>query len=231
MDEAKVLKGEDGLAYFEQGDVKFPIPDDSITRAVDVLDKLNSGMWQRLAAVNHLPTDPFDKKLLKLPLLGIVQIAWYRAFDPRVDFPKLIANQEKRVAKYKADIEQLKSNPDLAEGKKRSAGSGGTRTAKAYALDAAKQDIWGKFTGQKQVIVAAMQKLGPATANVIADTIKSQLQTKQPAERVVAFYMNQWGHEGLLNGNGPGAVEEAHVEPEAQPETAAAAAPKKKGKK
>lgn len=227
MEEAKVVN-EEGFAYFVQEDLRFPIAgkEDGITRAVDVLDKLNSGMWQRLAALNHLPTDPFDKKLLKVPLMGIIQIAWYRAFDPRVDFEKLLANQEKRVAKYKQDIETLKANPDVAEGKKKSGGGGGARTAKTYQLDPAKKDVWSKFGGQKQLIVDAMQKLGPATAAVIADSVKGQLQTRQPAERVVAFYMNDFGHKGLLSANGTAPSTEPSVEDEPKQSEEAAAAVK-----
>lgn len=224
MEEAKVERGGDGLAYFVQGDVKFPLDADSVTKSVDVLEKLNSGMWQRLATVNHLPTDPFDKKLLKIPLMGVIQIAWYREFDTRVDFPKLISNQEKRVAKYKQDIETLKANPDLAEGKttKKSA----PRAAKAYQLDPAKKEVWGKFTGQKKIIVDAMVSLGAATASVIADTIKGQLETRQGPERVVAFYMNDFGHKGLLMNGTADAVPEQQTSDEPKQSAEAAEAVK-----
>jgi hypothetical protein len=51
---------------------------------------------------------------------------------------------------------------------------------------------------QQLLIRDAMKKLGLATAAGIADQIKDKLKTKQPAQRVVSFYLAAWKKRGLV---------------------------------
>lgn len=203
-EEAKLVKDDNGLQYFEQGGVRVPLDPDSVIKTVDQVDKLNAGAWVALARANNIQTDPFDKKLLKPVIMGIVQNFWYQAIKGQVP-EKCVLNHEVRVKKYHQELEQLKSNPDAAVTRRTERAPSAPRSVKAYRLTTEKQAEWEKYKGQKDLIIQAMIKMGAmpeggnaVTVAMVADSIKHQLETKQTPERVVAFYMSDWQHRGVV---------------------------------
>lgn len=233
----KVVKLEDGW-FFVQGEVRIPADHESILKTVDALDKQNAGVWVALANANNIPADPFDRRILKPVLMGLIQEAWYRSIEGQVP-EKCVVNQEARVKKYGEDLENLKKNPQAASaspGRRSSSSSEpkAPRSVKAYRLTEAKKDEWSKYKGQKKLIVDAMLAMGDtaASVNMIADAIKDKLETKQPPERVVAFYMNVFSHDGIVESPGEQSVlPETPAAKEPPPPGPAKQPAKKTGKK
>lgn len=223
MEQARVEKNaETGQLVFKQGDVQFNIPN-TVAKMVADFDALNSGVWIKLAEANELPTEPFDKKLLKTVLLGIVQNTFYHDIEHRQDtdpvkYEELLKTQVGRVEKYKKLIQEAKDNPD----KKKSGSVAGARTSKGpaaqkqYRLLESAREVWSKYKGQKAIITEYMVKMGAVSPKgpylscaVIGEGIKAVLTTKQPPERVAAFYMNEWGHNKVVEDSGNPVVEGA----------------------
>ncbi len=226
-----------GLFYFHQGDVEFEIYKESVTRTVGQLDRMNHQVWQQLATVNGLPVYPFDETRLKPLLMRIVQLAWVERWDSGAAYlQKMKDRQTAAIEQYNAWIIQAKEEETkpkaTKEGKVR---QGSRQYALAPDLDPT------KYKGQFRLIVNAMAELGHATAAEIAQKISPQLQTKQPAERVVGYYMNQGQKNGTIveaNGNEPPtaipsapAEEKTEPAPTTEPASETPAAPAAKGKK
>jgi hypothetical protein len=225
-----VTETSTGLLYYEQGEVRFPV-DTTQVGTFNTFDKLNSGIWAQLAKENEIPADPFDRKLLKTLLMGVVQLVWFRDVEKRDEnqMIEVTKTQQSRLETYLKRLKDLKENPDRVPGEKRASTASKPRASKQYKLNPEAKATWEKFGGQKKIIIDAMLKFeGGATCNTIADAIKSQLTTKQPAERVVAFYMNDFGHKKIVLVVGEQAEIEtappAEAAPKQEPEAAAAVA-------
>ncbi len=212
MDQPKIIR--EGSAYnFVYGDVKFPVDKESLSNSVNLVDSLNAAVKVQILLNAGLPADPYNEKLSKPVIMGIIQNIWYETFEDSVP-ETCIRNHERRIVKYKKDIETLRANPEAASekpGRARRESSGGnngtgrTRSSgvQLYRLTAAGREA--KLKGQQGVIQEFLKqdafKSNGAQASVIASGIDQQIQSagaKQPTERVVAFYMNDWRKRNLL---------------------------------
>jgi hypothetical protein len=204
MVDGAILKTDDGRYNYIQGDVVVEVDEKSILRTIDALDRCNAATWIAFAVNNDLPADPFNKKLLKPPLMGILQNAWYVKFNPDGIPEKCIVNQKARCRQYMLDLEKVRSGVG-AEAEALRDRPKGSHKAMSYVLSEDARKIWQSFGGQKKLMVDAfvkMKAISPstngATAKVLTDSIKHLLETKQPPERVVAFYINDWKTKKLI---------------------------------
>lgn len=199
---------------FIQGTLEMEVFDDQnggVLKSIDAIDKLPPGRWTEFAIQNDLPCDPLDRKLLKPPLQGIIQIAWTRHFVGVVS-ERLLANQERRVATYIHDLEHIKIMKDTptdkmvrgrttnAEGKPKTPAIG-----YLYRLRNETAETWSKFTSQKGYLVAVMLASGACgekgvgiSKDLITGAVRGKLNTKQPEERVVGFYLSEWSKDGIV---------------------------------
>jgi hypothetical protein len=221
-EEMKVNKEtENGSARFfaVQGDIKVEIfyeeadPQGSLLKSIDQVDKLPAGYFTNLAAQNGLPCDPFDRMLLRPVIMGMIQIAWQRAFKGQPT-EKLLNNQANRVEAYKRDLEHLKltaQNPEQRQATARTPrapkGDGTARVVSGQLrrLTEATAEKWSAYTGQKGVIVAAMMAAGAfgpsgpgVSASVLATACRGKFQTRQTEERIVGFYFAEWARQGVV---------------------------------
>jgi hypothetical protein len=242
---------------FTQGTIELEIFADDVLRSIDQIDKLPIGKWTEFAIQNELPCDPMDRKLLKPPLMGIIQIAWHRQFKGGPS-DKLLANQERRVAAYIEDLEHVKlvaASPTQRSARAQTKGTNPT-TPKGPAIGPRfrlKDDsmvTWSQYKSQKGLIVAVMIAANATeaggkviTKEQIVTFLRGKLNTKQPEERVVGFYISEWQRDGIVekvvdettpSGEIPAGFEAKEPQPQpgekpvvaAEPE-AAAPAPKK----
>jgi hypothetical protein len=241
MEAAKIINDDAGKFLFVQGEVSIPVDPDSILKTINNLDTCNAGLWVALARNNDLPTDPFNRKLLKPVLMGVLQNSWYERFGENGIPERVSAGQKARVAKYHEDLEKFKQNPGSVDSL-RTPEVKSPRTARTYRLTDSKLEEAKKFKGQKKLIIDAMISMGASGTNTgvstatIADAIKDKLETKQPPERVVAFYMNTLAKDGVIDSPGdqanlPDTTPAAVAEPTAAEEPAAKTKAKKSSKK
>jgi hypothetical protein len=220
MNAAVVVK-DGGKYFFVQGSVRFECdsdPKQGIVRTLDQLDKLQANQLVELATLNQFPVDPFNKKLLRPVLMGVVQSAWYAGVLGKCP-DKVAANQVSRVEAYVKQLEDFKNKPqavvdvvDRVSRTRRSSGTtstgGAARQAKAYRLSLASKDKWDKFAegkGQKGAIVRIMKQLGAvgpdgpgATVDSIASASQGAMETGTDPKRIVHFYINQFQHGDIV---------------------------------
>jgi hypothetical protein len=148
---------------FTQGAVEVEVFADDVIKSIDQIDKLPPGKWTEFATQNGIPCDPLDRKLLKGPLMGIIQLAWHKHFKGHVS-DKLMANQERRVATYTEDLEHVKlveATPQqrAARAKNPSSNTGvpkGPAIGSRFRLRNESMAAWSQFKSQKGLIVAVM---------------------------------------------------------------------------
>lgn len=198
--------------FFVQGAIEIEVFPEDLIRSIDQIDKLPSGRWTEFAIQNNLPCDPLDRKLLKPPLMGIIQLTWHQTFKGVVS-ERLVANQDRRIETYKQDLEHIKllaASPAqrVARSLKPKAEGASATVPKTfgylYRLKADAAEKWSQFISQKGLIVAVMVAAGAVegqkaiTKDAVVAALRGKLNTKQPEERVVGFYFSEWQRDGII---------------------------------
>lgn len=191
--------------YFTQGEVRFLIDSNNLAKALDQADKLNAVQKKQLAEMNDIPCEPFDRHLLRKPLLGVVQNAWHKA-KAGVIPADVVAGQERRLALYRQQLEDLinHSPDDIVGYGRRKPKAVSVQILSKYSMDDNKKADWSKFKGQKYLIIKTMSELElksktlGVTCAEIAAAVQETPETLAPSRTNVQFYLNQWKKAGLL---------------------------------
>jgi hypothetical protein len=83
-----------------------------------------------------------------------------------------------------------------------------------YTYVRTEKEASAKLGGQGKIILTAIEEFGPTTSAALAVKCDGAFSTRQPVERVVAFYLAKFKREGLVvavKEDGSPAVEEAPV--------------------
>ncbi len=221
MKVVKETENESVRFFAVQGEIKIEVfyekanPNAGLMKSIDQVDKLPIGYFTNLMSYNSLPCDPLDRTLMRPVIMGMIQLAWHKAFKG-APTPKLIDNQQNRVNTYLRDLEHLKltqQNPGQRAATARAprapktpkdpnaASLGGhLRRLKAEAMTK-----WVEFTGQKGVIIAAMMAAGAfgpdgpgISSEVLATACRGKFNTRQTEERIVGFYFAEWARQEIV---------------------------------
>lgn len=224
------------------GEVQVALVKDSVVKSFELLDKMGASDFEKAAKHHGLPTEPFDKRLLRPVLMGFLQEEWYRKYEGGV--PTLCSdNQKKRVTRYKQQLEEIKANvdgKDLVVSRKKASSGSAPRQANLYRLTEAAKETWSKFKGQKFVVVKTMQALGGevggkgCTVRQVFEHQKPYDGIEPPSDKNCAFHMNKFVHEAVVEQVGDDGKAVPRKEKEEKPAEKPAAKkeePKAKGKK
>ena len=214
MEHLPKIKGTE----YVQGDLKFTINPSSIKETLELVDKLDSPKKALLARLNDIPTEPFDRRLLRPVLLGLVQNEWYQFCSADKKVPQeCVASQATRLSRYKDQLEELKKAPSefdlVGKRAKKAASEPVERVSMRYSLVAAKKDEYLAYTGQRYLIVLALQALKEASVRQIADyiptmpqvaTVLTQLEELRstgsliPSQPNCSFHINAFKKDGIV---------------------------------
>jgi len=194
--------------FFVQGEVRFEIDPFSLERTIGaasyggqgVIDDLPDKTVIALAEANGWPCQPFSRDvvwpMLRLLVSGIVEIAWRT--DLTGEPPRRCEeNQEMRVAKYKEKFAELA--PRITEKKEKAKRTGAAnlqhKVATNWRYSPTAELLKLELKGQQEFILNWFKKnkKGGSVADVAKGIEALGFKAgKQPAEKVVAFYMNDW---------------------------------------
>jgi hypothetical protein len=237
---------------FSQGELSFELDAKDLAKALQQVDKLTVAQHRELAKLNNIPTEPFDRRLLRPVILGLVQSAWYKAVKGAVP-DKVVAAQQGRVVAYAKQLEDLKnvSADDLVTTRSRKSASPKSDSApksfSLYALvadkvaailakDPSQRPSETRLLGQQYMVVETIQQLAsdkkPATIDSIFTSLKPNPYVISPGKTNISFHINAFKKAGLVvvvDAQGAVVKEEAKA-PAAKKEEAKApaAAPAKK---
>lgn len=202
---------------FTQGELSFDIDTADLAKALQQVDKLTVAQHREIAKLNGIMVEPFDRRLLRPVVLGLVQSAWYKGVKGTVP-EKVAASQTNRVAAYLKQLEDLKNVPteDLVATRSRKASTkseAAPKAALAYLLDEPKvtallaKDVKQRpsetrLIGQQYMVVETMRELAaakkPATVDAISTAVKSNPYTITPGKTNISFHINAFKKIGLV---------------------------------
>lgn len=192
-------------AFFEQGDIRFSVFKDSLERTLGAaqykyvrdgscIDKLTDSQLVMLATANKIPCKPFVRSLLRSPLHGIVQIAWYRDLKAHTS-EHLVHGQFKRLQEYERHLREWQSL-DATEVKQtpRRTAIKSLLTHTFRALPRAK----GIEKGRAQQVFDIVKACGEATLAQIIEKAKGKVKTKQDVSKIVTRFVRILVRQGAV---------------------------------
>lgn len=206
------IKIENGK--FTQGELSFDIDVKDLAKALQQVDKLSVAQHRELAKLNGITVEPFDRRLLRPVVLGLVQSAWYKAIKGSIP-EKVAASQSNRLVEYARQLEALKnvSEEDIvATRSRKSSKAASDATPKAvlkYVLAEDKvtailaKDVKERgdqrLIGQQYMIVEALRKLKVASSvDDITKAIVANPYVITPGKTNVSFHINDFKKAGLV---------------------------------
>lgn len=223
----------------EFGAIKVDLLAEGVLKTLEAFDKQPTAAWITVGTTIGVPIEPWDKRLAKPVLFGAVQAEWYKAFENGSVPALCISNQVSRVKRYKQQLDELKNNDgkDVVAGvkKERKAKEGAVaRVAKTYVL--VEGAVLPK-TGQKY-IVAKTLTLGEGKVGGKGMTVLQVFEQQKEIEGIippsnanVAFHMNAFAKEGLIQEILDGKLQGTITIEKEKDETPKAEKPKATGKK
>jgi hypothetical protein len=179
----------------------------------------------KLAKLNDIPAEPYNKQLLTNILKSAVQNVWF--VNKLGTIPtEVMTGHTARLNKYKAELAVPASTVDFLSRKTR-ATSAKTRTTLKYTVDEAKYEAdYKNWRGQRYLVIKTMLDLGAKTGTegkdvrAILDNTKETRETPAPTRNAVGQIINALVAAGIAACVNP---QDAKKKPE--PKTSAPAAP------
>lgn len=192
-------------AYFQQGDIKFPVDSKSLDKTLGAgpfkndgscLDKLMDSQIAALAQANGLPIQPFVRELVLSPLRGVVQLVWYRDLEKHSS-DHLTSNQFKRIEDYKRALVNYRPG-DASEGDKkaRKASSKSMILSHSYRVS---KNAGTPARGRSAAVYDVIKSFKDgATVAQIVEAANGKVKTKQDIERIVQRFIKELLQDKLI---------------------------------
>lgn len=204
MEQAKIEKG-----FYIQGDLKFAVDAADAHKTFDAVAALSHDDKIKLAKLNDIPAEPYNKIALTNILKSAVQNAWF--INKLGNLPaEVMSGHTARLNKYKAELLVPASTVDFLSRKTR-ATSSTARPSLMFTIDEAKYEAdWnlaekGKnWRGQRYLVVKTMLELSKTleagkgvTIRAIFDNTKETRETPQPTRNAVGQIVNALVSAGI----------------------------------
>lgn len=197
MDTGRIEHG-----FYVQGDLKFAVDAADAHKTFDAVQALSNADKIKLAKLNGIVAEPFNKQLLTNILKSVVQNAWFQHKVGNVP-TEVLAGHNGRLATYTAAIALPTSAVDFLSKKARAASK--TLTSLMYTIDEAKYEAsWQSYRSQRYLVVKSMIELKATTgtqgASVrsIHENTKETRETKKPTRNATAQIVNYLIAEGVV---------------------------------
>lgn len=180
--------------FFVQGDVKFAVDlGDSAHKAFDAVAALSQPDKVKLAKLNGIQAEPYNKQLLTSILKSVVQNAWFTAKVGTIP-AEVLAGHNARLVRYNAEIQVPTSNVDFLSKKTRAASS--QAKTLLFTIDEAKYEAeYTKWRGQAALVVRSLVELGGKSDGKsirdIFENVKETHETAAPSRNAVGQIINK----------------------------------------
>lgn len=220
METAKIQDG-----FYIQGDLKFAVEAGDAHKTFEAVANLSHDDKVKLAKLNDIPAEPYNKQLLTNILKSAVQNVWF--INKLGTIPtEVMTGHAARLNKYKAELAVPASTVDFLSRKTR-ATSTKTRTSLKFTIDGVKFDAdYKNWRGQRYLVGNQMIELNKANNNTgvtireILDNTKETRETPAPTRNAIGQIVNALVAAGIVTCVNP---QDAKKKPE--PKTPAPAAP------
>lgn len=198
METGKIVNGS-----YVQGDLSFAVDADNAHKTFDAVAALSNADKSKLAKLNGIPCEPFNKSAITGILKSVVQNVWFAHKTGKTP-PEVLAGHTTRLAAYTAQLAVSTSTVDLLSRKQRSES---TRVKLLYTLDKdAYEKVWQDWRGQRALTVGAFLTLkGTAgdkgvSLSDLHDAIPTEgtRETKKPTKNAMGLIVNALKDAGIV---------------------------------
>jgi hypothetical protein len=153
MEQGRIERG-----HYVQGDLRFAVDAADAHKTFDAVAALSNADKIKLAQLNNIRTEPFNKQLLTTILKSVVQNVWFANKQGTVP-PEVLSGHQGRLARYNAELAIPASTTDFLSRKTRKPSK--TRKVLLYSLDPEKYEAnWKAYRQQAYLVVKSMQTIG-----------------------------------------------------------------------
>lgn len=196
MEQGKIEHG-----FYVQGPLKFEVDAADAHKTFDAVQALSNADKIKLASLNGIKAEPFNKNLLTTILKSVVQNAWFANKLGNVP-TEVMSGHTARLAKYNAELAQPTSAVDFLSKKTRAASK--TRLVLMFTIDKAKYEAdWREYRSQRYLVIKSMLELNATSApgvsiKAIAENCKETPETTCPTRNAVGQIVNALVRSGLV---------------------------------
>jgi hypothetical protein len=192
MEQGKIQDG-----FYIQGDLKFAVDAADAHKTFDAVGALSNVDKVKLAKLNGIVAEPYNRNLLTAVLKSVVQNVWFANKLGTIPV-EVLAGHNARVAKYTAEISVPTSGVDFLSRKPKA-----TSTAKPslqFVIDPAKyEEAYTKdhdsYRGQRYLVIKSMIELNAVgtsgkSIREIFENCKETRETSGPTRNAVGQIVN-----------------------------------------
>lgn len=190
METGKIENG-----FYVQGDLKFAVDAADAPKTFDAVAALSQPDKVKLAKLNGITADPYNKQLLTTILKSVVQNVWFANKHNGVVPAEVVKGHEGRLARYQAEIALPTSSVDFLSKKTRAASK--AKPSLLFVIDEAKYEAdYTNWRGQRYLVVKTMLTLNaiPNSKGVsvreIFENTKETRETSAPTRNAVGQIVN-----------------------------------------
>lgn len=189
--------------FYVQGDLKFAIDPKDAHKTFDMVAALSQPDKIKLAKLNDIKTEPYNKQLLTTILKSVVQNAWFVATKGSLPTEVFTAHQG-RLQRYAVELAIPTSTVDFLSKKTRATKQ--ARPSLMYLIDEAKYEADHKnWRGQRYLVVKSMGELQKEpheagtgfSVRAIFDNAKETRETPAPTRNAVGQIVNALVEAGI----------------------------------
>lgn len=170
--------------HYVQGDLKFAVDAQDAHKTFDAVAALSNSDKIKLAKLNGIIAEPFNKNLLTTVLKSLVQNAWFAQKLGNIP-TEVLSGHNARLARYTAEISVPTSAVDFLSKKTRAASK--TRPTLKYTIDEAKYTAaydadHNAWRGQRYLVIKSLLALNTATGVTVRDVFDNATETRETAK-------------------------------------------------
>lgn len=217
MEQGKIDHG-----FYVQGDIKFAVDVTDAHKTFDAVAALSNADKIKLAKLNNIPAEPFNKQALTTILKSVVQNAWFANKVGNVPTEVMTAHAA-RLARYNAELSLPSSTVDFLSRKTRAVSE--TRKVLLYTIDPVKYETnWKDYRSQAYLTIKTLIDLGGVngtgkSVRDIFDAVTETRETTKPTKNAIGQILNRLTTAGIVRCLNP---EDARKAPEKKATTPAA---------
>ena len=188
MEQGRIENG-----FYVQGDVKFDVDIKDVHKTFDAVAALSNVDKIKLAKLNDIKAEPYNKQALTTVLKSVVQNAWYVATTGNLP-TEVVAGHNARLAQYNTTLSLPTSTVDFLSKKTRATSK--SKPSLMYVIDGVKFDAdYQNWRGQRYLVGNTMIQLGATgtsgkTVREIFENTKETRETTQPTRNAVGQIVN-----------------------------------------
>lgn len=196
MEIGKIERGN-----YVQGDLKFAVDPADAHKTFDAVAALSNPDKIKLANLNNIKTEPFNKQLLTTILKSVVQNVWF-ANKLGTTPEEVLSGHKGRLARYNAELAIPASTTDFLSRKTRAKSE--TRKVLLFTIDAEKYESqWKEFRQQAYLTIKALIDLGAVdgvgkSVREIQEQAVETRETTQPTKNAVGQILNRLIAAGIV---------------------------------